>query len=91
MNKLKKWLSAATVQEKAALAKGAQTTLGNLRQSAGGYREYTMKAGLARRVELAAEKLRGKNTDLPVLLRTDLCADCAKCEYAPKGSAKAKK
>jgi hypothetical protein len=61
--------------------------VGNLRQSAGRYRTYTMKAGLARRVELSAEKLRAKNPDLPVLLRTDLCADCAKCEYAKAAEA----
>lgn len=82
MSKLKTWLAAAQPKEKEALAKGAQTTVGNLRQSAGGYRVYSMKAGLARRVELSAEKLRKKNPELPVLLRTDLCADCAKCEYA---------
>lgn len=91
MSKLKIWLASATPKEKQALAKGAQTTLGNLRQSAGKYRSYSMKAGAARRVEISAEKLRAKNPELPVLLRTDLCVDCAKCEYAPKGPSKTQK
>lgn len=84
MNKLKQWMAAANSQEKQALAKGAQTTVGNLRQSAGSYRRYSMKAGLARRVEITAETLRKRNNQLPVLLRTDLCADCANCEFAKK-------
>lgn len=90
MNKLKNWMATATPKEKEALAKGAKTTVGNLRQSAGSYRAHHMKAGLARRVEIAAEKLRSKNPNLPVLNRTDLCADCAKCEYA-KAAGGAKK
>lgn len=90
MIKLKQWMAVATPKEKKALADGAGTTVGNLRQSAGRYRGHSMKAGLARRVELTAEKLRKKNTALPSIQRTDLCADCALCEY-PKQARNAKK
>lgn len=84
MNKLKQFLAAATTDEKAELATAAGTTVGNLRQAAGQYQDSRMKAGLARRIEIAADGLRKKNPSLPVLRRTDLCADCAACEFAQK-------
>lgn len=85
MNKLKQFLAAATTDEKAELATAAGTTVGNLRQAAGQYQDNSrMKAGLARRIEIAADGLRKKNPSLPVLRRTDLCADCAACEFAQK-------
>lgn len=82
MNQLKKWMTAANATEKQALADGAGSTVGSLRQAAGNYKGHNMKAGLARRVEQAAERLRKKNPALPALRRTDLCADCAACEFA---------
>jgi hypothetical protein len=72
----------SSVDEKEALAIAAGTTVGYLRQAAGGYREYSMKAGLAQRIEIAAGKLRERNPALPELKQTDLCADCSACKYA---------
>jgi len=72
----------ARADEKEALAVAAGTTVGYLRQAAGGYRDYSMKAGLAQRIETAATVLRKENPALPELKQTDLCADCSACKYA---------
>lgn len=82
MSALKQWMATATVEEKEFLAQAAGTTVGYLRQAAGGYREYSMKAGLAQRIETAAQALRDLNPALPELKQTELCDDCADCKYA---------
>lgn len=84
MTTLKDWIAAATNKELNALAHDAGTTVGTLRQIAGAYRKYSVKAGLARRLEIAAENLRKINPELPTLSRTDLCNDCAVCEFAQR-------
>ena len=81
MSTLKEWMAVATSEEKEALAVTAGTTVGYLRQAAGGYRDYSMKAGLAQRIEAAAADLRGANPALPELKQVDLCVDCAGCKY----------
>lgn len=86
MNVLRKWLTKATPAERTALAKGAATTVGNLRQIAGGYRQTAgivkMSPEMARLTEIAAERLRRKNPELPELPRTELCPACGRCEFA---------
>ena len=79
---LKEWMRISTPEEKEHLADTAGTTVGYLRQAAGGYRDYSMKAGLAQRIEIAARALRLFNPALPELKQTDLCADCSACKYA---------
>ncbi len=79
---LKEWMRVSSTDEKEVLAIAAGTTVGYLRQAAGGYREYSMKAGLAQRIEIAAAVLRKENPALPELKQTDLCADCSACKYA---------
>ena len=87
MNALRVWMSAASPEEKAALAELAGTTVGTLSQIAGGYRSKgiaNVRARLARRLELAATLLRKSNAALPDLFRTDLSAECRECEFAQK-------
>lgn len=82
-NKIRQWLDKATIPERNKLVRGAGTTLGALRQKAGGYRNggrVSMSPRLARRVELAAKKIHREG--LPELKRAELCADCGACEFA---------
>lgn len=82
-NKLRQWLDAATLAEREKLVKHAKTTLGTLRQQAGGYRNAgraSLSVELARNIELSAARVH--RDGLPVLKRTDLCAGCGKCEFA---------
>lgn len=87
MNQLKIWMTAATAEEKAALADLADTSVGTLNQIAGGYRsngDASVRAGLARKLEKAAATLNRRNQSLPVLLRTDLSPECRECDFAKK-------
>lgn len=77
-----RFLSAASAEEKAQIAREAATSVGQLYQLAGGHRNCGPK--LARRIELAANKAREKNRKLPPLRRTDLCEACAGCEFAKR-------
>lgn len=82
-NALRRWMSIATPAEKTMLARFARTSVGTLQQQAGGYRtkgKVSMRPELARRVELASQKLVRKG--LPVLHRADLCEACGRCEFA---------
>lgn len=80
MNALRRWMTAASNDEKTQLAKMGKTSRGQLYQLAGGHRRCSAEA--ARALEVAATRLRAKNPKLPPLLRTDLCAACAACEFA---------
>lgn len=83
MNKLKTWLATATVPERNKLVRLAGTTLGALRQAAGGYRnkgKVSTTPDFARRIEQAAVKVHREG--LPEIKRADLCIACSKCEYA---------
>lgn len=87
MNAMQRWMLKASAKEIVQLAKLAKTTRGTLRQIAGSYRTQgipNIKAELASNIEHAAEKLRGKNPDLPVLRREHLNTACARCEFAKK-------
>jgi hypothetical protein len=80
-------MQAASQDEKAALADLANTTVGTLNQIAGGYRtggEAVIRAGLARKLEKAAQVLNRRNKSLPTLLRTDLSPECRECEFAQR-------
>jgi len=81
MSALKEWMAVATNEEKEFLAATAGTTVGYLRQVAGGYRDYSVKAGLAQRIEIAAGALREVNPTLPEIKQVDLCVDCVGCKY----------
>ena len=87
MNQLKIWMTAASQDEKVALADLAGTSLGMLSQIAGGYRTKgaaVVRSGLARRLEKAAAVLNKRNRTLPGLLRTDLSPECRECEFAQR-------
>ena len=87
MNQLRIWMTAASQDEKAALADLADTSVGTLNQIAGGYRsngEAVVRAGLARKLEKAASVLNKRNKMLPVLLRTDLSPECRECDFAQR-------
>ena len=88
MNRLKKWMLAATKQQKIALADMAGTTLPMLRQFAGAYRHkdrgVSMRSGLAIRMEQAAAALHRIDDTLPEMLRTDLSPECRGCDFARK-------
>lgn len=82
MNKLQKWLLAATPEEKAKLAELAGMSVAVLRQIAGAYRtkgQLRTTPETARELELAARKIARKG--LPELLRENLCPACQQCEY----------
>lgn len=78
-NVMQRWIDAATPQQLAKLAKLAGTTVGTLRQIAGGYRtkgKLQVSPELARRLELASKRCG------PALRRVDLCPACGRCEFA---------
>lgn len=83
MNVLQKWMAKATPQEKVKLAIYSKTSRGALQWLAGGYRtkgKINTSPEAARRIELAAARLH--RDGLPELKREQLCATCARCEYA---------
>lgn len=86
-NVMKRWLAAARPVERNQLAKFSGTTVGTLRQIAGGYRtrgKLQVSPELARKLEIASIRIRknSKILPLPVLWRTDLCPACHACEFA---------
>jgi len=84
-NKIRQWLDKATVPERNKLVRLAGTTLGALRQKAGGYRnggKLSTTPELAKSIELAAAKIH--RDGLPVLKRTDMCVACSRCEFAKR-------
>lgn len=87
MNQLRIWMTAATQDEKVALADLAGTTVGTLNQISGGYRtngEANVRSGLARKLEKAAQVLNKRNKNLPIMLRTDLSPECRECDFAQR-------
>lgn len=81
-NALQQWMRGATAQEAQRLARLAKTTLGTLRQIAGGYRtdgKASTTPDLARRIEIASAEV-GPRT----VLREELCSACAKCDLAKR-------
>lgn len=84
-NAMRDWVAAATTEELTLLARHARTTVGTLRQLAGGYRTKGRPAAsseLASRVELASKKL--ARPGLKPVMRGELCAACAQCDVYRK-------
>ena len=80
---LKIFMRAATAAEQELLAKEIGTSVGMLRQYAGGHRE--MSADRAGRLEEATAKMhKASKGRLPKIVRTDVCAACRQCQYAAK-------
>lgn len=82
-NVMQRWIDAATPAQLAKLAKLAGTTVGNLRQIAGGYRtkgKLQVSPELARKLEIASRPM--NRHGLPVLYRAQLCPACGRCEFA---------
>ena len=78
---MKHWWRDATKKDKEKLAKLAGHTVGQLGQLAGGHRQASPES--ARRIELGTVKI-AHDTTLPIVLRSDLCSACGKCEYAKR-------
>lgn len=79
-NAMRQWLDQSTREQAEKLAKMAKTSLGTLRQIAGGYRtcgEARTTPEMARNLEMASRKLK----ESPLIRREDLCPACAQCEY----------
>ena len=74
------WLTVATPAQRARLAKLAGTSVNYLYQLASGHR--SARANLARDLELASKRVTATDPSLPILLRTDLCDACSRCEFA---------
>jgi hypothetical protein len=86
MSALQNWLQAANVQERARLAKAADTSVNYLYQMAGGHRK--INAPIAILLERGAVPIKYKNKHLPDLYREDLTEACGDCEFAKKCRAK---
>lgn len=83
-NALKEWMTVTSTNTHARLAKLAKTTVGTLRQIAGGYRnagKASTTAELARRIEEATAKIEDAAGPRRVL-REELCTACARCDLA---------
>ena len=86
MNKLQRWMSTATPQQIARLARLSKTSVENLRQVAGAYRtngKLSTSPELARRIEHATAQLEHVVKRRRVL-REELCSACARCDLAKK-------
>lgn len=80
-NALRTWLDQATKPQAERLAKLSKTSLGTLRQIAGGYRtdgEARTTPEMARNIELASARI----SALPLIPREALCPACAQCEFS---------
>jgi hypothetical protein len=79
---MRTWLANAKKAEVEKLVKAAKTSLGNLRQIAGGYRTEGVARTtpeVARLIDIATHKLAREG--LPPILREELCPACSQCEY----------
>lgn len=79
-NQLRRWLTQATLKQARLLAEKAGTTLGNLRQIAGGYRTKGA-ASTTPETALALEVASREIPEVKPLNREDLCIACARCDY----------
>lgn len=80
-NAMRDWIAAATAEELRTLATRARTTVGTLRQLAGGYRSKgraVASSELATRIELATAAT--ARPGLALVKRGDLSSSCAKCD-----------
>lgn len=82
MNILQKWMAAAKPHEKVLMAEHAKTTLGALRQAAGGYKtegKLELTSEFAGRIAAAATALH--RPGLPRMDRGMLSPTCGACPY----------
>jgi hypothetical protein len=80
-NEMRRWIAAASKEELDLLAEKASTTVGTLRQMAGGYRsggKAIATASLAYSIELATKDM--AHVGLDPVMRGDLCSACAGCD-----------
>jgi hypothetical protein len=87
MNVLQKWLAVATPEQQRTLARRAKTTVGTLRQIAGGYRtdgKLRASVDLAVRLEKAAASM--PEPLAPRLPREAFVDACRTCEYRTRCS-----
>lgn len=85
MNALRRWMTAATAEEKSKLAKLAGLSRAALAWAAGGYRSggrADVAPEAARKIELAAGKI--ARDGLPTIRREDLSPACGRCELAKR-------
>ena len=78
MDSLRRFMAAATTAQQEALARASSTSRSYLYALSSGTR--TASADLAADIERGSKKLRRAHTRLPLVLRTDLCPACARCE-----------
>ncbi len=76
---LKQWIIAATAEEIQDLAEMAGTSRAYLHQLATGHRQAS--ACTAGAIADAANTIRKKRSDLPLLARGDMCEACAGCPH----------
>jgi len=91
-NAMRDWVVAATAEELSALAFKARTTVGTLRQLAGGYRtggKAVATSQLATNIELATKYM--ARTGLEPVLRGEISNACAGCDLYKKEHAKCPK
>lgn len=87
MNKLAKWLSKATLHQKALMAKYANSSVAAIRLASKAYRtggDVNLTAEFAARIEAAVDQTNNETVDgprMPVVRREDLCHACAACPY----------
>lgn len=85
MNALARWMKRATPVDRRNLARKANTSLGTLRQIAGGYRKTNVTADLAARIDRGVQAVNHQSIvrpRLPEVRRESLCPACASCEFA---------
>lgn len=70
--------------EKAQLAQLAGTSIGTLRQWAGGYRKTNIKPENAQDLIAGLNVLRTTNIAIPFITLRDLSPACAKCAFCPQ-------
>ena len=88
-NEMRRWVAEASKEELEMLATAADTTVGTIRQLAGGYRhkgKAVTAAPLAVKIELATKML--AHSKLPPVMRGDLCSVCAGCDLYKKHKTK---
>lgn len=92
-NPFQVWMQRSTFEQKNRLAALAKTTLGTLRQLAGGYRtggKVRATPELARRIE-EADAVMQHQPGLPEIKREDLCVACSACDLAKTARAAQRK
>lgn len=84
MNAMRDWMQKASTKEQLELAKRAKTSRAYLYVLSNGSSAHSREArpALAARIERVTHALWMKNPSLPVVLRTDLNADCHNCSFA---------